>query len=155
MFTAKFKNEKYQIKPERCKRDRETKLHAAALNVPKLGSFGFKKITQESVQDSDTYSEASQACTNSSSNVLPENECELDVEISIVLPENECELAISTSAGLTTCTKQAGTESKRHNDEDDSFSLDNDPPVWSDRFGLKQTTTMTIRFLLLQPFRYE
>ena len=119
MFTAKFKNEKYQIKPERCKRDRETKLHAAALNVPKLGSFGFKKITQESVQDSDTYSEASQACTNSSSNVLPENECELDVEI-------------STSAGLTTCTKQAGTESKRHNDEDDSFSLDNDPPVWSE-----------------------
>ena len=100
---------------ERCKRKRETKLHPAALNVPKLGSFGFKKITQESVQDSNTYSKASQA-TNSSSNVLPENDCELDVEI-------------PTSAGLTTCTKQGGTESKRHNDED-SFSLDNDPPDW-------------------------
>ena len=45
---------------ERCKRNRKKELHAAALNVPKLGSFGFKKITQESVQDSDTYSEASQ-----------------------------------------------------------------------------------------------
>ena len=86
--------------------------------MPKLGSFGFKKITQESVQDSNTYSEASQA-TNSSSNFLPENDCELDVEV-------------PTSAGLTTCTKQAGTESKRHNDEDDSFSLDNDPPDWSE-----------------------
>ena len=36
---------------ETCKRKREAKLHAAALNVPKLSSFGFEKITQELVQD--------------------------------------------------------------------------------------------------------
>ena len=124
---------------EHCKRNRETKLHAAALDVPKLGSFGFKKITQESVQDSNTHgvSEGSQA-TNSSSNFLPENECELDVEI-------------PTSPGLTTYTKQAGTESKTNND----MRMIRFHWTTTPRIGLKQTTTMTIRFLLLQPFQYK
>ena len=36
---------------KRCKRQREAKLHAAALNVPKLSSFGFTNITQEKLQE--------------------------------------------------------------------------------------------------------
>jgi hypothetical protein len=98
---------------ERCKRQREGKLHVAASNVPKLSSFGFTKITHQSVQVTNTDNESA---NTSLSNVLHENNCEHDVESVSKIP---------TPTEVITCTIPVNNDSGINNDDDDSLLVGN------------------------------
>ena len=80
---------------KRCKRQREAKLHAAALNVPKLSSFDFTNITQGNLQ---------------------ENNREDDFE-------SVSEPSTSTEDIISTCISPVNNDSGTSSDDDNSNSL--------------------------------
>ena len=97
----------------RCKKQREAKLHVAALNVPKLSSFGFTKITNQSVQNTSTNNELE----HGSSNVFEESNREEDLE-SVKQPHTSTEIVTPT------CVIPGNSASGTISDNDDLLLAD-------------------------------
>jgi len=97
----------------RCKKQREAKLHVAALNVPKLSSFGFTKIEHQSVQNSSTNNELEHGF----SNVFDESNREDDLE-SVKQPHT------STGIVTSTCVIPGNSALGTISDNDDSLLAD-------------------------------
>ncbi|CAB4016965.1 zinc finger MYM-type 1-like isoform X1 [Paramuricea clavata] len=116
---------------ERCKRQREGKLHTAASNVPKLSCFGFTKITHQSVQVTNTNNESA---NTSLSNVLHKNNREHDVEFVSGIPTSTevitCTTPVNNDSGININDDDSllvGNVNESSSDEEDSLSVSNDP----------------------------